>query len=870
MRWRVCSRLVHVLVISFACLAGMAKHCAAQSAPPRENPAPTEVGEGPVVSRGGHDRFVPDPQSVLRCGPAWKHPQAGWIVVHVEGTPYDRGFQHGQLLAAEIVDYIQVIASQRGPKAPAEAWRGLRTLTDALFLRGYDQESLQEMKGIADGAAAAGAKFDKRRLDLLDIVTLNSDVEVGFLDPALEASGTGLESLKFAAPQYAVPKARLKEHCSAFLATGPATADGRIVMGHITMSDLAYVRHFNVWLDIQPEQGHRIVFQTFPGGIESGMDYYITAAGLVVCETTIRQTRFDREGTPLASRIRRAVQYAASIDEFVELLAPRSNGLYTNQWLVGDLKTNEIAMVETGTARSRLWRSSRGEWPDGTAGFYWGCNNIRDREVFQETVPHLGGKPANLVRFPRSRDKAWLEIFGRYRGKIDEQFGFVALTTPPLAAFPSCDATFTTSTLASRLESWGLFGPPLGRAWEPSATEARKFPDMPPLISNDWTLLRVAEPLAKEPPSRAVDLAAGFKEEHPHDADDDAGTLGVEFKARHPFAWRGTLLPAGDGDIWLAAAFAEYEHIVALENALRTETGVGQPLSTAARDLVELALFAHESRWQTAVRRLGRDLPLEKIQSDPASKDWYDIASGKGVMLLAALRDTLGAAACDQLLDEFGSAHAGTEVTTRQFVEHCQHAAGIKGRQLVEQWLGPEVPPARHTDHIWTIYSFEAEPERALIVYGTLGDIAAQKEGAERLQRILARRFHNWLIPIRADNQVSEEELRERHLLLVGRPECNQVTARFGTAWPVSFGPASITIGDQTWANPDTWIMTATDNPLNRRYSMVAIAGLSARATWDCIAHIPDEEEEPAPQTWLTAAGKRPRRFVIADRPRPE
>ena len=30
--------------------------------------------------------FTPDPQSVQRFGPAYRYPQAGWIVLHVEGS----------------------------------------------------------------------------------------------------------------------------------------------------------------------------------------------------------------------------------------------------------------------------------------------------------------------------------------------------------------------------------------------------------------------------------------------------------------------------------------------------------------------------------------------------------------------------------------------------------------------------------------------------------------------------------------------------------------------------------------------------------------------------------------------------------------
>ena len=144
----------------------------------------------PVTSRN----FQRDPAAVQRFETAWKYPQAGWLVLHIEGSPYARGFQHGRLLGREIVDYIQSLARTRSHKDPEAAWKALRLLSDAVFLRRYDVECLEEMKGIADGAAAAGAKIYDRRLDLLDIVTLNSDVEVGFLESALHATATGIDT----------------------------------------------------------------------------------------------------------------------------------------------------------------------------------------------------------------------------------------------------------------------------------------------------------------------------------------------------------------------------------------------------------------------------------------------------------------------------------------------------------------------------------------------------------------------------------------------------------------------------------------------------------------------------------------------------
>src|SRR5262249_43995409 len=160
-------------------------------------------------------------------------------------------------------------------------------------------EYLQEMKGIADGAAAAGAKFDSRIVDLIDIVVLNSNIEVDFLDSALDASATGLEGQVFREPADGQMQNEEEEHCSAFAATGPATADGQIVFGHITMFMLYEVHHFNVWLDIKPKDGHRMVFQSYPGGIMSGLDYYMNDAGLLCSETTIGQTHFNIDGAPL-------------------------------------------------------------------------------------------------------------------------------------------------------------------------------------------------------------------------------------------------------------------------------------------------------------------------------------------------------------------------------------------------------------------------------------------------------------------------------------------------------------------------------------------------------------------------------------------
>ena len=252
----------------------------------------------------------PAPAAVTTYGPAYRYPVGGWIYVHIEGQPYERGYQHGHLMAKEIPQYMERCAAELDPKDKNKSWNQARTTVTALFLHGFDQEILAEMKGIADGASDAGARWEGRPIDLTDIAVVNTTVELGDLSAALAVTPNGLEGLRLAAPNYVNRKhGAALDHCSAFAATGAATRDGRMVIGHTTWWPLTLAEQTNVMLDIQPVTGHRILMQSYPGGIESGTDWYQNDAGVVLTETTIRQSPFNREGTPIAFRAREAIQY---------------------------------------------------------------------------------------------------------------------------------------------------------------------------------------------------------------------------------------------------------------------------------------------------------------------------------------------------------------------------------------------------------------------------------------------------------------------------------------------------------------------------------------------------------------------------------
>ena len=304
-------------------------------------------------------------ETVRWAGEGYRYDNRGWIFLHVEGAPYERGRQTGHLLSEEIVAYMQKLAIQKNAKDPAAGWNELRHLTDALFLRRFDEEYLTEMRGTAEGAAAAGDRYGDRPLDLLDIVTLNSVVDLGQLDEALRVTPHALSNrgLLAAEDELALPDRQHK--CSSFAANGPATADGRVVFGQLFMWSGYTGVHFNVLADVVPTTGQRLVFQTFPGGIHSGTDFYMNDAGIVFGETTTAQTPFEPSGTPQSNRARRAAQYAKSIDDVARSCATATTASTrtTAADIGGRARANEVAILLLGTRASASGAPARTRRP---------------------------------------------------------------------------------------------------------------------------------------------------------------------------------------------------------------------------------------------------------------------------------------------------------------------------------------------------------------------------------------------------------------------------------------------------------------------------------------------------------------------------
>src|SRR5262249_27966373 len=117
------------------------------------------------------------------------------------------------------------------------------------------------------------------------------------------------------------------------------------------------------------------------------------------------------------------------------------------------------------------------------------------------------------------------------------------------------------------------------------------------------------------------------------------------------------------------------------------------------------------------------------------------------------------------------------------------------------------------------------------IVYGTKAEAPTNREAAEALQRAIVESGPNVTVPTKSDAEVTDGDLKSRHLLLIGRPDSNALVARFREKLPISFRSRSFLVRGEPFAHPASAVYVAADNPVNPRYSMVILAGLSAEAT---------------------------------------
>jgi hypothetical protein len=432
---------------------------------------------------------------------ASREDRGGWIYVHLEGTPAQIGFQHGYLLAPEIDDCLKMFAYYFEKGSTQKDWKFFREAAARIFWPKLEKEYQEEIQGIADGLRAKGYRYDN-----IDITVLNANIELASYYVPWLANKIKQDSMNNRAPG----------KCSAFIATGSYTKDGKIVIAHNNWSDYIIGERWNVIADIVPVKGYRILMDCMPGLIHSGDDFAINSAGLLYTETTITQFKgFDDNGTPEFMRARKAAQYASSIDDYVRIMTTDNNGAYANDWLVGDIKTNEIARLELGLKNYRVWRTSD--------GWYEGSNFPCDPKLTAEETTF---DPNDMLNTANSRRCRWAQVSVEHKGKIDVELakaleadhydpirgktelnggvlcGHVDLdprgapewSSPPFYPTGAVQGKVTTAALAKEMKLWARMGHPCGEDFlaapffekHPEFKWQEKF--LKDMKGNPWTL----------------------------------------------------------------------------------------------------------------------------------------------------------------------------------------------------------------------------------------------------------------------------------------------------------------------------------------------------------------------------------------------
>ena len=340
------------------------------------------------------------------------HDQNGWKYISIHGEPKERGHAYGLLCAKEFTD-IQRTLKFNILQSFGYEWsyfikeinKDFKEMTKDDF-----KEYYEEMEGIAAGCKEGGCDTD-----LDEIIAWNFYCSMpywfaskgdggGAKEGGTNVGGTNVGGSKMGGGGAA-------DRCSAFIAVGDWTADGKIVVAHNSFCEYIDGQVSNVILDITPPEGngYRFMMQTSPCWIWSGTDFFVNAAGIIGTETTIGGFNKYEKKVPVGYRIRNAMQYAKTMDECVEFLRDGNSGDYANSWLFGDTNTNEILRIELGLKYDNVERTKN--------GFFIGFNATYDPRIRNLECGNHGF--FDVRRHQGARQVRLGELMDEHKGRIN-------------------------------------------------------------------------------------------------------------------------------------------------------------------------------------------------------------------------------------------------------------------------------------------------------------------------------------------------------------------------------------------------------------------------------------------------------------------
>ena len=422
----------------------------------------------------------------------------GWKIIYVEGDARRRGFMHGAALHAELSELMKMfpVTLRKNNEITLDEYL---KICNHLARKQFDEkctEWREELEGMTEGALSKGVVVS---VDFLFGVNMYLGID-SYFNSKLNAYASEMKKAR---------REKAAERCSAFIATGDATTDGKIVMAHNTHCEFIWAPFSNIIQHVRPDKGFNFVMQTGPGLLSSNMDWFLCESGIVGCETTIADTTYlPKYGIPYFCRIRECMQYGKTLEDYERIMCKGNAGDYPCGWMFGDLNTNEIMLLELGKTKTASRRTH--------SGVFYGANfahdpDLRNSETKNNAEIHdlKSGMGARNIRLEwLLTNEYWGKLNARIAKKIISdhydvfhdkmQRGVRSICNhsefkhdkPALRPFGAIDGKVLTGDMAKKLSFWGRWGSSCGRVFNLTRKYRQTHPFIPTFRNEPWTIIK--------------------------------------------------------------------------------------------------------------------------------------------------------------------------------------------------------------------------------------------------------------------------------------------------------------------------------------------------------------------------------------------
>ena len=329
--------------------------------------------------------------NIIRVKNGLRYDMNGWVYISIHGNPFERGYAYGKLIAKDMKKIMNTIRFVIYNDYGVE-WNFFIDSCAKYYspkIKELFPEFYEEMSGFAKGA----------NMSVNEVIAWNNyfTLTESFWSNLPEEESIAVKGTIKSASSSKEGGGQ-QERCSAFIANGDWTADGKIVVAHNNFSNFIDGQFAKYVVDLKPTNGNRILMMGFAGWIWSGTDFFVTSAGIIGTETTIGGFIPYQNNIPISCRIRNAMQYGKNLDDYEKMLLDGNSGDYANSWLFGDTKTNEIMRIELGLRFHNTERTKNGYFIGFNAPYDPRIRNLECVNTgFDDIRRHQGARRVRLA-----------------------------------------------------------------------------------------------------------------------------------------------------------------------------------------------------------------------------------------------------------------------------------------------------------------------------------------------------------------------------------------------------------------------------------------------------------------------------------------